>query len=226
MKKPILIVMAKEPIVGGTKTRLTPPLTPIQATALYEALMRDTLEFCQDIPETDLGIAVTPPESESYFHNLSPPGTILFPVTCVDIGDCLQQVMGEALNLGYPGVFAFNSDGPSLPPAYIQRAVRLMDDYDLVLGPGEDGGYYLIGLKEIYPDLFQEIEWSTQGVLTQTLSRALSMRLKVALLPSWYDVDAIQDLVKLQSELYSLPQERLSYTRRILTTNIPQTETS
>ncbi len=78
--------MAKEPKVGSTKTRLCPPLSLEEAAHLYEALLRDTIDSSAQLENVDLAIAITPPESVDYFQRISPPGTLLLPVTCSDIG--------------------------------------------------------------------------------------------------------------------------------------------
>ncbi len=84
----------------------------------------------------------------------------------------------------------------------------------MVLGPSEDGGYYLIGLKRPCPELFQGIAWSTGRVLAQTVERAEALGLSVALTPPWYDVDTASDLDRLRNELASLPAGALLHTRR------------
>jgi hypothetical protein len=89
-------------------------------------------------------------------------------------------------------------------------------DVDVVLGPSEDGGYYLIGLKQPHPDLFRGIAWSTDRVTTQTLVKADAMGLKVVRLPFWYDVDTAADLDRLRAELPTLPDDALPNTRRLL----------
>jgi rSAM/selenodomain-associated transferase 1 len=213
MENPALIIMAKQPAVGQTKTRLCPPLTPTQAAALYEALLRDTVELAAGLEGVRLAIAVTPPEALGYFRRISPAGAILLPVAGADIGDCLKQVVSRLLAAGHRQALACNSDGPTLPPACLRQAVALLDESDVVLGPSEDGGYYLIGLKRPHPELFQGIAWSTGQVLDQTLERAEALGLSVALTPPWYDVDTASDLERLRNELASLPPQALSYTR-------------
>ncbi len=210
----VLAIMAKQPIVGQTKTRLCPPLTPTQAAALYEALLRDTVELVAGLDGIQLAIAVTPPEAMDYFRRISPAGAILLPVAGADIGDCLNQVLSRLLADGAPQALACNSDGPTLPSAYLRQAVVLLDDNDVVLGPSEDGGYYLIGLKRPCPELFQGIAWSTGRVLAQTLERAEALGLSVALTPPWYDVDTASDLDRLRDELDALPAEALLHTRQ------------
>jgi len=173
----VLVIMAKRPAVGRTKTRLCPPLTPTQAAALYEAMLRDTIELVAQLEGVQLAIAVTPPEATSAFLHMSPPDTLLLPVAGADIGDCLNKVLSDLLASGHSRAMALNSDGPTLPSSHLRQAVAELDDADVVLGPSEDGGYYLIGLKEPQPGLFQDIEWSTERVTSQTLVRAESLAL-------------------------------------------------
>ena len=182
MNDTALIIMAKEPRVGSTKTRLCPPLTFEEAAKLYEALLLDTIEMASTLDDIDLAIAVTPPNAMPYFEQASPEGTILVPVDCEDIGQCLSKVLTHLLRMGYGKAMALNSDGPSLPGEYIRQAVTRLDDHDLVFGPSEDGGYYLVGLKEIYDQVFTDIEWSTSRVLSQTLEKCDGLDLRVNLL--------------------------------------------
>jgi rSAM/selenodomain-associated transferase 1 len=214
MSDPALVIMAKQPTVGRTKTRLSPPLTPAEATALYEALLLDTIDLGAGLEGVQLAIAVTPPEAVDAFRHIGPPGIILLPVAGADIGDCLNQVLGRLLAVGHPGAIALNSDGPTLPDAYLRQAFDRLGDADVVLGPSEDGGYYLIGLKKARPELFRDIRWSSERVTAQTLARAEAIGLSVALLSPWYDVDTGADLERLQGELATLPVEALPHTRR------------
>jgi len=214
MPNPALIIMAKEPAVGSTKTRLTPPLSPEQAAALYAALLKDTLALGASLKGIDLSIAVTPPEAVGYFERISPPGAHLLPVDCEHIGECLSQVIGRLLEKGHPKVCALNSDGPSLPREHIRRAFDLLDDYDVVLGPNEDGGYYLVGLQHLHAEIFTGIPWSTAQVLPRTLEKVKTMGLQIALLAPWYDVDSPADVARLERELESLPPDNLVHTRR------------
>ena len=215
-KTPALVIKAKEPAVGRTKTRLCPPLTLVQAAALYEALLRDTIGLVASLEGVQLAVAVTPPEATDVFHRWSPPDTLFLPVTGVDIGHCLDQVLGQLLASGHAGAMAINSDGPTLPDSYLRQALACLDENDLVIGPGEDGGYYLVGLKEPHRDLFRDIEWSTERVTAQTLARAEMLGLTVAMLPAWYDVDTAPDLERLRVEVASLPPNAVPYTRRFL----------
>jgi uncharacterized protein len=107
-----LIVMAKQPQSGRTKTRLCPPFTHLEAAQFYEALLQDTLALTQEIEEVQLAVAITPTESYAYFERITPPGTLLLPVDGADIGVCLVRAMSPLLELGYERVLALNADGP------------------------------------------------------------------------------------------------------------------
>jgi rSAM/selenodomain-associated transferase 1 len=216
MKEPALVIMAKAPAVGRTKTRLCPPLTLEQAAALYEALLRDTIGLAAGLEGVQLAIAVTPPGATALLRQWCTPGTILLPVTGTDIGDCLDQVLSRLLASGHSGAMALNSDGPTLPASHLRQAVARLDEADVVLGPGEDGGYYLIGFREPHPGLFRRIDWSTERVTQQTLARAEALGLSVALLPAWYDVDTVLDLGRLRAEIAALPDDAVPHTRRFL----------
>jgi rSAM/selenodomain-associated transferase 1 len=211
-----LIIMAKKPKVGSIKTRLCPPLKLDEAAMLYEALLWDTIEMVTGVRDIDLAIAITPPESSEYFKQITPLDTILIPVACADIGECLACVLGKLIDMGYDRVMALNSDGPTLPPGYIQAAIQSLEQHDLVLGPAEDGGYYLVGFQELHTKIFSGIDWSTDRVLTQTLRRAEQLSLSVHLLPPWYDIDTVADIHRLRDELKNLPPNALTHTRRFL----------
>jgi uncharacterized protein len=216
MKETLIIVMAKQPQVGKTKTRLLPALSLGEAADLYQALLLDTLSLVADQTWAELAVAITPPGSRPYFESITPPGTLLLPVDGGDIGECLVQALEMALGMGYRKALALNSDGPSLPAQYLERAALYLEEAELVLGPAEDGGYYLVGMSRLHAAIFKGIDWSTAQVFSQTLDRAAGLGQRVALTPAWYDVDTPADLYRLQKELESLPADRLPHTRRLL----------
>jgi uncharacterized protein len=215
--KTALAIMAKQPVVGKTKTRLCPFLSAQEATQLYEALLLDTMGLAGWLGATvDLAVAVSPPESRAYFERIAPPGVKILLVAGADIGECLEQTLGALFAAGYQKALALNSDGPDLPLAYLQKAIQLLDQADIVLGPCLDGGYYLVGMRQLYGGIFRDIAWSTEKVFAQTLGRAVELNLTVALTPPWYDIDIPQDLLRLEAELLSEKPENLPYTRAIL----------
>ena len=160
-----LIVVAKKPEPNSTKTRRCPPFTPETAAEFYGCLMRDTLALAVTLPGVDLTLAYTPSSAIDYFHKLVPDGFRLIPQRGADLGERLVNAIAHHLELGYGKAVIMNSDGPTLPLTYLEEAFAELDHADVTLGIGHDGGYYLIGLKQLYPELFQNIAWSTERVI-------------------------------------------------------------
>jgi glycosyltransferase A (GT-A) superfamily protein (DUF2064 family) len=114
-------------------------------------------------------------------------------------GRCLLHAMRSMLDAGFGAACLLNSDGPTLPTAYLVRAAQALaaPGDRAVFGPAEDGGYYLIGLKAAHAELFADIEWSTSDVAARTRARAASIGLPVVDLPTWYDIDDAAALAQL-----------------------------
>jgi uncharacterized protein len=203
--KEALIVVGKRPVPGQTKTRLCPPLTPQQAADLYCCLLLDTLALAARLGSVDCALAFTPPDARAYFGRLLPNGFLLLPQQGADLGERLANALAHHLDGGYRRAVIMNSDGPTLPIGYLEEAFSGLDGADVTLGPGHDGGYYLIGMSRAHPELFEGIAWSTEQVVPQTLAAARRLGLSVHLLPEWYDVDVGADLVRLRQELGQRP---------------------
>lgn len=206
MNPQVLLVVAKEPVPGRTKTRLCPPLTPESAAEFYHCLLLDTLALMQRLESVDRAIAYTPASAHGYFVCLSPNGFRLVPQVGADLGERLAHALGEHFALGYRRVVIMNSDGPTLPLACLEEAFDGLDEADVTLGPGHDGGYYLIGMKRPHPELFRGIAWSTEHVVDQTLAACRRLGLAVRQLPEWYDVDVGDDLERLARDLARDPE--------------------
>ena len=197
----MLIVVAKRPAPGQTKTRLCPPLTPEEGASLYECFLRDTLDVARRVPGIRRAIAYLPLTDEPYFRQLAA-DMDLIGQEGDSLGERLDNAVSHYLRLGYRRVAVMNSDGPTLPPEYLAEAFSdQADDADVVLGPSEDGGYYLIGLRRPAPRLLREVRMSTPTVAAETVALATSCGLSVHLLPTWYDVDDAAGLRRLASEL-------------------------
>lgn len=194
--------MAKRPFPGQSKTRLMPAFSAEAAAQLYECFLRDVLDLVQSLPHITPIIAYTPLSEAAYFRELAP-GMELMPQQGQTLGERLDHALSFCLDLGYRTVAAINSDSPTLPAAYLTQAFAEMEvaETDLVLGPCEDGGYYLIGWKRPYPQLVREVTMSTNHVLQDTLALAHRLDLNVRLLPAWYDVDTAADVARVQAEL-------------------------
>jgi rSAM/selenodomain-associated transferase 1 len=155
------------------------------------------------------GVAVyTPKGAESAFGGLLPAVFKLVAQRGDGFGERLFYAAEDLLALGYESLCLIDSDSPTLPRALLVEAVRALAQTGdrVVIGPSDDGGYYLIGLKRAHRRLFEEIAWSTEQVLEQTLKRAAEIDLEVRMLPLWYDVDDGATLSRLCDELF-LPVE-------------------
>lgn len=214
---PAIVVMAKEPRPGAAKTRLCPPLTHAQAADLYAACIQDVVDNARAVPMADVVLAVSPPEATAAFERLVP-GLPLLPVTGPSIGRCLDVALTDRLAHGHPSAVAISSDSPDLWSEIIARGVEALREADVVLGPAQDGGYFLVGLRRPAPALFaDDIPWSTPDVLRQTLERATRLGLAVRLLTdSVTDVDTAADLEALQRALVGQPASRARHVRAAL----------
>jgi rSAM/selenodomain-associated transferase 1 len=211
-----LLVVAKRPAPGQTKTRLVPPLAPEEAAALYECFLRDTLALIRRVPDVQRVLAYLPAGARGYFAKLAPD----FEHVCQqgsDLGTRLDNALTHYLHLGYERVAIMNSDAPTLPVASLIAAFQsLTDDVDVALGPCDDGGYYLIALKKPAPRLLREVRMSTPSVVADTLMLAAEEGLRVQLLPTWYDVDDAESLARLIDELGDAPPQLAPYTQAFL----------
>ena len=214
-----LMVMAKRPSPGKTKTRLTPALSPKGAAELYECFLLDSLAVAREQETVDHYIAYHPANSDDYFRLLAPDFGIV-QQRGNSLAERLNHVLNSGFNAGYGRVVAMNSDSPNLPAEYVTRAFDLLGEVDMVLGPSEDGGYYLIGLKQPQPDLILPVVMSTPSVLEETFGLAETAGDQISLLPSWYDVDSIADLTRLKAELMQAPHGVAPYTRRFLSDKV------
>lgn len=210
-----LLVVAKRPFPGQTKTRLSPPLSPEAAAGLYEKFLRDTLDIIRLVPGVQPIIAYWPEEEAAYFRSLAPDFTLL-PQQGDNLGARLDNALTYCLTDGFTKAVIMDSDSPTLPATYLSQAFTALDQSDVVLGPCEDGGYYLIGLNQPAPHLLREVQMSTPHVIRDTLHLAAATGLTVTQLPVWYDVDTVVEMDRLRSELASLSPERAAHTRQFL----------
>jgi rSAM/selenodomain-associated transferase 1 len=218
MRRHAIAVMAKAPKAGQVKTRLVPPLSQEEAAALYRCLLLDKLGQVGGLHGIDPYLAYTPTEARALMTSLAPQGFTLIPQAGSDLGDRLHCLSAVLLERGHPGVIIIDSDTPTLPSTYLLDALDRLQNRstDLVLGPAEDGGYYLIGLKRPCLALFDDIPWSSPAVLSETLRRASAERLEVATLPSWFDVDTPNDLARLRNDLATNGSGLAPHTRAFL----------
>ncbi len=209
-----IAVMAKAPAPGRSKTRLTPPLTPEQAAALSAAFLRDITQgiarAAMDRPIVPW-VAYAPAGQARAFDGILADGTRLLladgatetPPGLAGFGRCLFHAVHTLLSDGYEAACVLNSDSPTLPHRILCEAadILLAPGDRAVIGPAEDGGYYLLGMKSAHARLFADIEWSTDRVAETTRARAQEIGLELVELPRWYDVDDAASLDRLRHDL-------------------------
>jgi rSAM/selenodomain-associated transferase 1 len=204
----LLIIFAKEPRPGHVKTRLIPPLSSEAAAQLYHSFLLDILEEMSLITDLRLALAFSPPEAQGFFQSLAPPGLNLFPQTGGDLGERMHRACAQGFAAGYGPVLLRGSDTPDLPAAVVAEAKEVLaaGHFQVVLGPATDGGYYLVGLTQPQPHLFQGPVWSSNTVLESTLKTARQWGLSVHLLPAWADIDTSADLLAFLHRARPAPQ--------------------
>jgi uncharacterized protein len=195
-------IMAKAPRPGAVKTRLCPPLLAAEAAALYRCFLLDKIAAVQALSGVRPMVAYTPDEAQAEFAVLAP-DFALVPQRGPDLGARLHTTLASLLAAGHPGAIAVDSDTPTLPREFLQQAVDCLTGPgpDVVLGPTEDGGYYLIGVRAANRALFDDMPWSTAAVLEITLRRAAAAGLQTVCTPAWFDVDTPDDLRRLRTVL-------------------------
>jgi len=200
-----VVIMAKRAVPGRVKTRLVGPLSAPQAAALYERMLADrcaqvatlagvvpAIAYAadDDADDDDGDAAIAIPEG--FVSIVQPPG---------DLGVGLAAAARYFASRDMPVVLV-DSDSVTLPRAYLVEAVRrVAAGDDVVIGPTDDGGYYLIGMSRPTDALFRDIPWSTDAVVATTMQRADALGLAVHRLAPWWDVDTPGDLARLEATL-------------------------
>jgi rSAM/selenodomain-associated transferase 1 len=194
--KTALLIFAKQPLPGKVKTRLTPPLTPEEACQLYHCMLLDTLSKVLPQVSVDRFLCYVDEGDAAGFMRTISPDTALLPQVTGDLGERMAAAFRQMFVQGYDGVIIIGTDMPDLPMEIIRSACTWLENssQDVLLGPAEDGGYYLVAMKQLHEELFRDIPWSSDKVLCSTLARASAAGLEIELLPVWYDIDTPEDL--------------------------------
>ena len=188
-----LIVFVKNPIKGRVKTRLGETIGNAEAVRVYQALLAKTKSVISDLSTDRIvyyGDFINDNDlwSSTHFKKALQTGETL--------GNRMQNAFQESFEKGYQKVIIIGSDCPELSAEIIEQAYQLLDVYDVVLGPAEDGGYYLLGTKCFIPEIFNLSAWSTATVLEETLAIIQKHSLSHQLLPTLSDVDYEEDYIK------------------------------
>ena len=213
-----LVVFAKHPQPGAVKTRLCPPLTPDQAARLAGAFLRDVLSTANRLPHVTRTLAYAPRGKRAQMARIAGPGWKLRLQIGRDLGERMGRMVGALHGLEARGtkVFIIGSDSPQLPADRLEEAFTALDEADMVLGPCNDGGYYLVGFSRWVEGVFDAVRWSTEHALADTLGGADGAGLTVRMLVEDYDVDDEQSLRRLAGGAALAEGARLQHTKAAL----------
>ncbi len=189
----LVILFAKAPAAGRVKTRLLPVLTAQQSADLHEALVADVLRMLGALaPTVELELH-TDVATEAWpdFE-----GTRRLQ-TAGGLGEKLMSAMEAGLARGHASVIVLGSDSPGLPCSHVEELLR--GESDVKLGPAEDGGYYGIRVRRIVAGMLDEVRWSTEHTMADTVAAVERSGLSVSLGSPWFDVDEPRDLLRMGS---------------------------
>lgn len=205
-----LIVFAKLPEPGKVKTRLARDLGEKKAARIYSAMAQDVIARVSGSEVYNTAIFFDPPGKlhevrhwlEESVLESGRGGSVLFlPQEGDSLGQRISSAFEKMFSSGSGRVVIIGTDCLELTKDMIEETIGALTDYDSVLGPAEDGGYYLLGLSRYTPELFQKIDWSTNLVLEQTISRINYNGLTCKLLETLRDIDNLNDLNTLSGNI-------------------------
>ena len=191
-----LLVFAREPVLGRVKTRLAADIGPEAALAVYRELLGITAAAvgAAQVPAT-VWLAEAPAAAATTQPRPEWPGLPWRVQPAAEsLGERMSHAFAEAFAAGAARVVIIGTDCPGLTPELLQAAFEALETHAVVVGPADDGGYYLLGLRALQPELFANKSWSTANVLPDTLADAARLGLSVAQLPVLHDVDSGRDL--------------------------------
>ena len=204
-----LLVFAKTPKPGKVKTRLLAAVPADVAAALHEACIADTLRSVRKMRGCDVFMFAA--GGTSYFRRLEKKqeGGLLaevLPQRGADLGRRMENAFQKCFALGYREVVVIGTDTPWMGAERVRRAFAELKASDVVIGPADDGGYYLLGMRKMVMEIFRGIPWSTESVLDLTLKKIAGLKLRKRLLRRDFDLDRPEDLKRAAGMLKRRPQ--------------------
>jgi len=201
----VLVVMAKAPRPGRVKTRLAASYPVERIVDLYRCLLGDTLALACALPHTTVAVMV-PPDDVDDLRPLLPDGVALATQSGTGLAAALGSVFRTFTADGPRRVLAFDSDSPHLPAALLEEAFDALATADVVLGPTDDGGYYVVGAREAHEGLFDPGPMGTDTALASVIANAERLGLSWVTTTQGFDVDVADDLSRLAALLQVRPE--------------------
>lgn len=186
-----LVIFVKAPRPGQVKTRLAAGLGESAACAAYKRIVEQLMENLRGLENIE--IRFSPDDAEGELRQWLGENFIFTPQGSGDLGEKLHRAFQENFDAGAERVVVIGSDCPYVTPEDIEAAWSSLAAHDVVLGPASDGGYWLVGLRELQPVLFKNIPWSAESVLETTLTRVREAQLSFQLLHKLDDIDVLED---------------------------------
>ncbi|HWP93416.1 MAG TPA: TIGR04282 family arsenosugar biosynthesis glycosyltransferase [Thermodesulfobacteriota bacterium] len=188
-----LLIFVKYPEPGRVKTRLAEDLGHEKAAEIYASMAESVIHNLSESEEYKTIIFFDPPDRKREMENWLGKRYRLLAQEGNSLGERMANALEKTFSLGAEKAVIIGTDCLEITEEIISRAFQSLDEMDLVLGPAEDGGYYLLGMKESIPEIFDDITWSTSQVLGQTINKIKTMGLKFSLLKTLRDIDTISD---------------------------------
>ena len=210
-------LFAKVPRPGSVKTRLTPPLSALEASQVAAAFYSDSLSLLRRVNADRRIVAFAPRDGERELREIGEDGFEFEAQADGDLGNRMAAVLRRAFESGSGRVILIGADSPTLRPSIVDEALAALKTKDVVLGPSFDLGYYMIGVRRHVPRLFEDMSWGTSEVLPATLKVIETEGLSLHLLPPSYDVDTLPDLQFLRSHVIALRLAGKSYPKATAT---------
>jgi rSAM/selenodomain-associated transferase 1 len=197
----LLAIFARAPVAGQAKTRLVPRLGSAGAARLALAFLDDTLVRTRGVAEARVIALAGDPRHEGVVRLAAREGIAIAPQPEGDLGARMSSAIASGLAGGASRVVIVGSDAPLVPPRPIVDAFALLHESDVVLGPADDGGYWLVGARRAVPELFAAMPWGEHSVFDESVRRLLHGRISYAMVERFWDVDEPADLDRLRQAL-------------------------
>lgn len=208
-KSNAICVFVKNPVAGQVKTRMQPEVSPENARRIYQSMTEDLLDGLHQDHNTDIVIFFWPPESENEIREWLGQEYSLVPQIGDDLGKRMSGAFDWAREHGFAKAIVIGSDIPDLDTQVVYDAFRRLDKVDVVLGPSSDGGYYLIGMKQPHPELFEGVSWGGPNVYQETTTIIRHRGLSIAVLDELDDMDTFLDLERFWQSGNASSQKRV-----------------